>query len=74
MLDWITPRKKGATDDDHAQTLEAIYNSIVNAREMEKSAEGQFTYAELLHGGKMQNWRRMALCAGVMASNNSVGK
>ncbi|KAG2420064.1 hypothetical protein HFD88_004862 [Aspergillus terreus] len=73
VLAWITPKAKGKNEDDHARTVDAIYNSIVNTREMEQSAEGQFTYAELFHGGKMQNWRRMALCAGVMACQQLSG-
>ncbi|KAH6695600.1 general substrate transporter [Plectosphaerella plurivora] len=67
VLDWITPRPKDQSDADHEVAVETIHQSIVATREEEKSAEGEFSYAELLHGGKVQNWRRMALCAGVMA-------
>ncbi|KAJ4992481.1 sugar transporter [Stagonosporopsis vannaccii] len=66
VLDWITPRSENA-EEPHEVTIQNLCSSIIHAREVEKSAEGDVTFAELFHGGKMQNWRRMALCVGIMA-------
>ncbi|KAF7553413.1 hypothetical protein G7Z17_g3640 [Cylindrodendrum hubeiense] len=75
VLEWITPKPKDKDNSEikHTRTINATYNNIVSAREMEKAAEGAFSFAELFHGGKMQNWRRMALCAGVMACQQLSG-
>lgn len=73
VLDWITPRAKDQSEADHDAAVEALHNAIVTTREAEKAAEGEFSYLELLHGGKVQNWRRMALCAGVMACQQLSG-
>ena len=67
MLNWITPRISGQTNEEHEANIEALHQSIIVTREAERAAEGSFSYAELLHGGRTQNWRRIALCAGVMA-------
>jgi hypothetical protein len=53
--------------------VEAMHQDIINTREAEKAAEGEFSFVELFHGGKVQNWRRMALCAGVMACQQLSG-
>ncbi|PSN59329.1 general substrate transporter [Corynespora cassiicola Philippines] len=66
VLDWITPRPKD-NPDDHEAAVHKLYGSIIHTREVEKRIEGDVTFSELFHGGKMQNWRRMALCAGIMA-------
>lgn len=66
VLQWITPRKNLSPNELNGK-VDALYTSIVNTRELEKDAEGDFSYMELLHGGKAQNWRRMALCLGIMA-------
>lgn len=73
MLEWITPRAKDADDSTHAAAVEDTHQNIIRTREAEKALEGDFSYAELLHGGKVQNWRRMALCAGVMACQQLSG-
>ncbi|KAF5542768.1 sugar transporter [Fusarium phyllophilum] len=73
VLEWITPKNKTLTEAAHSGAVEAVYNSIVRTRELEQEAEGEFSYAELLHGGDMQNWRRMAFCAGVMACQQLSG-
>ncbi|TEA14806.1 Sugar transporter STL1 [Colletotrichum sidae] len=72
VLAWITPRSKG-NNTEHLEAVEQIYQSIIQARELEKEAEGKFSYAELFHGGSVQNWRRMALCAGIMACQQLSG-
>ncbi|KAF2013502.1 general substrate transporter [Aaosphaeria arxii CBS 175.79] len=73
VLEWITPRVKNTSEAQHATTVEAMHQNIIVTREAERAAEGEFSYAELLHGGEMQNWRRMALCAGVMACQQLSG-
>ncbi|KAH6638491.1 hypothetical protein C7974DRAFT_433089 [Boeremia exigua] len=66
VLDWITPIPENA-EEPHEVTISNLCSTIIHAREVEKSAEGDVSFAELLHGGKMQNWRRMCLCIGIMA-------
>ncbi|KAK2671711.1 Sugar/inositol transporter [Fusarium oxysporum f. sp. vasinfectum] len=73
VLEWITPKNKTLTEAAHNDAVEAVYQSIVRTRELEQEAEGEFSYAELFHGGDMQNWRRMVLCAGVMACQQLSG-
>ncbi|KAF6789670.1 sugar transporter, partial [Colletotrichum musicola] len=72
VLDWITPRAK-EKGTEQIEVVEQTYRSIIQARELEKEAEGKFSYAELFHGGAGQNWRRMALCAGIMACQQLSG-
>ncbi|KAK7228063.1 hypothetical protein V2G26_000233 [Clonostachys chloroleuca] len=67
VLEWITPKQKDSTGAEHSATVEACHQAIIATREMENSAEGEFSFKELLHGGKTQNLRRMILCAAVMA-------
>ncbi|OHW96426.1 sugar transporter [Colletotrichum incanum] len=73
VLEWITPRPSDQIGTDHIIAVENLYQTIILARETEKAAEGEFSYAELLRGGKVQNWRRMALCAGIMACQQLSG-
>ncbi|KAF6785181.1 sugar transporter [Colletotrichum sojae] len=72
VLDWITPRAKDK-GTEHLEVVEQTYRSIIQAHDLEKEAEGKFSYAELFHGGAGQNWRRMALCAGIMACQQLSG-
>ncbi|OLN83349.1 Sugar transporter STL1-like protein 2 [Colletotrichum chlorophyti] len=72
VLEWLTPRGKG-NESEHSAFVEEVLQSIIQTRELEKEAEGEFSYAELFHGGPIQNWRRMALCAGIMACQQLSG-
>ncbi|KAK5046881.1 hypothetical protein LTR84_007235 [Exophiala bonariae] len=72
VLRWITP-KKSKEDADNEDAAHLIYANIVSAREFELAAEGEFSIMELFHGGKMQNWRRTAICFAVMACQQLSG-
>lgn len=72
VLDWITPKDE-LNDSAHEKSVETAYQNITRARELERAAEGDFSFWELWHGGDIQNWRRMALCAGVMACQQLSG-
>lgn len=77
---WITPAPKHphkSEDGDHVPTQEEtatrLFDQIVATHEMEQQAEGSASFGEIFHGGPMQNWRRMALCIGVMACQQLSG-
>ncbi|KAM6528982.1 hypothetical protein FALCPG4_009934 [Fusarium falciforme] len=72
VLNWITPKDE-LNDSAHEKSVETAYQNITRARELERAAEGDFSFWELWHGGNIQNWRRMALCAGVMACQQLSG-
>lgn len=79
VLEWITPTSEfaqngGAAVEENVQSqngqiseAKRLFDQIVGAHELEQAEEGKFSFVEMFHGGKMQNWRRMALCVAVMA-------
>ena len=66
VLHWITPKPSGAISN-YEDTINESYDRIVQTREIEMASDGDFSYTELFGGGKMQNWRRVTICFGVMA-------
>jgi hypothetical protein len=45
----------------HDPLVETTMQGIISAIQLEE-VDGQFRYAELFHGGSLQNWRRIMLC------------
>ncbi|CAI7628068.1 unnamed protein product [Penicillium crustosum] len=66
VLHWITPKPSGSISN-YEDTINESYDRIVQTREIEMASDGDFSYTELFGGGKMQNWRRVTICFGVMA-------